>query len=226
MSRLVQKVFEDHDNWISKFVIDGQEYGGSYDVFNDPRIKQFWENFPDAKKILELGCLEGGHTVQLAEKAKVVAIEGKKENFDKAKEIIRIHKNNFHPDIIQANLETFSLTNMGRFDVVFCVGVLYHLKHPLSLLQRISEVSDGIFIWTHCCNPKNIDTEVDGYKGRIHKEPSIDGPVTGMSHESFWPTLTELVRMITDCGYRLCQLIKLEDTEDGDCKVTISVKRD
>lgn len=31
----------------------------------------------------------------------------------------------------------------GHFDIIFCFGVLYHLKHPLLALEKISEVCDG-----------------------------------------------------------------------------------
>src|SRR4030042_1947365 len=31
----------------------------------------------------------------------------------------------------------------GRFDVIFAFGVLYHLKHPLLALEKISAVCDG-----------------------------------------------------------------------------------
>jgi tRNA (mo5U34)-methyltransferase len=36
---------------------------------------------------------------------------------------------------------------LGRFDVVFCFGTLYHLRHPLLALDRLSAVCDGeIFV--------------------------------------------------------------------------------
>ena len=36
---------------------------------------------------------------------------------------------------------------MGRFDVVFCFGVLYHLRHPLLALDRLAAVCDqAIFV--------------------------------------------------------------------------------
>lgn len=225
MSRLVQNVFDTHKNWVTQFEIDGQTYGGEYCAYKDPRVQQFWEYFPDAKKVLELGCLEAGHTIQLADRVDVTAIEGKTENFDKAWEIVRLHSLKNKVELIQANLETYDLASMGKFDAIFCLGLLYHLGEPQKLLAQFNEMTDGIFLWTHCCNPKNVNTEVGGFQGRIYEEPSTTGPLTGMSNTSFWPTIQELSRMFTELGYYKLEIIHLESDEMGDFRVTMSVKR-
>ena len=33
--------------------------------------------------------------------------------------------------------------NLGRFDIVFCFGVLYHLRHPLLALDQLAAVCDS-----------------------------------------------------------------------------------
>jgi tRNA (mo5U34)-methyltransferase len=41
----------------------------------------------------------------------------------------------------------------GRFDVVFCFGTLYHLRHPLLGLDKLAELCDGqIIVETHICD--------------------------------------------------------------------------
>ena len=35
---------------------------------------------------------------------------------------------------------------VGTFDIVFCAGVLYHLRHPLLALEAIRSVTDGLLI--------------------------------------------------------------------------------
>jgi tRNA (mo5U34)-methyltransferase len=41
----------------------------------------------------------------------------------------------------------------GRFDVAFCFGTLYHLRHPLLGLDRISAICDGqIFVESFVCD--------------------------------------------------------------------------
>jgi hypothetical protein len=60
----VEAAFAALDPWITRFLIEDVPYGGWFDVGNDPRLTQFFESFPHAATILELGSLEGGHTIE------------------------------------------------------------------------------------------------------------------------------------------------------------------
>lgn len=41
----------------------------------------------------------------------------------------------------------------GRFDIVFCFGALYHLRHPLLGLDKLAAVCDGqIYVESHICD--------------------------------------------------------------------------
>ena len=43
---------------------------------------------------------------------------------------------------------------VGRFDLVFCAGVLYHMRNPLISLERIRSVTAGrLILETHCLLP-------------------------------------------------------------------------
>ena len=52
--------FERRKPWVTNFVINEREYGGYFDAMNDGRISQFFQYFPHARTVLELGALEGG----------------------------------------------------------------------------------------------------------------------------------------------------------------------
>ena len=54
------------DPSIKRFLIEGVPYHGWYDTVNGPLFTQFFESFPHAAIILELGSLEGGQTIGLA----------------------------------------------------------------------------------------------------------------------------------------------------------------
>ncbi|NJO37520.1 MAG: DUF1698 domain-containing protein [Rhizobiales bacterium] len=43
---------------------------------------------------------------------------------------------------IEMSVYDISEERLGRFDVVFCFGVLYHLRHPLLALDRLSSICD------------------------------------------------------------------------------------
>src|SRR5947209_5893974 len=92
----LKAMFKMRGPWVTKFQIGGESYGGSrdYSDYNaDPRIPRFIQQFPEAKSILELGSLEGGHSFQLARLQsveKVVAIEGRQRNVAKAEFVQRL----------------------------------------------------------------------------------------------------------------------------------------
>lgn len=49
----------------------------------------------------------------------------------------------------RVEISVYDIEPLGKFDIVFCFGILYHLKHPLLALEKISEVCDGsIYIET------------------------------------------------------------------------------
>ncbi len=220
----LQKAFEELKPWITKFTINGIAYGGDFDALNDIRVNQFFRVFPDAHTILELGSLEGGHTFALSKSPgvkRVVGVEGRQSNIQKARcvqKLLDIHNVEF----ITGNLEELKLSLLGTFDAVFCVGVLYHLPTPWDLIKEISGLSKKLFIWTHYANETKADKTVGAYRGIIYKEFGLDDALSGMSPESFWPTLDSLKEMHTEYGFTKIQIIKNDTNHPNGPCVTLA----
>lgn len=190
--------------WITKFIIDGKEYGGEYDARNDRRIDQFFQYFPAPHIILELGSLEGGHTFRLAAHPrveKVIGIEGREANVDKARFVQGLLNIN-NVEFARANLESVDLSSFGKFDAVFCVGLLYHLPEPWKLIEHISTVSSNIFLWTHYAKENKADKIENVYRGMMYREGGLVDPLSGLSSRSFWPTLDSLADMLKMYGFK------------------------
>jgi hypothetical protein len=51
----LKREFDKRRPWVTKFVVQGEAYGGSYDLTTDVRLRWFQQHFPDAHRILELG---------------------------------------------------------------------------------------------------------------------------------------------------------------------------
>ncbi len=47
---------------------------------------------------------------------------------------------------VVADITTVDLDDLGRFDVVFFLGVLYHLREPLTALERLAEITREVAI--------------------------------------------------------------------------------
>lgn len=206
--------FEKRGPWVTKFVIDGEEHGGNFNAMQDTRIEQFFESFPKSQRIMELGSLEGGHSFSLASRPSVSAvlgIEGREANVEKAKFVQQLLEVR-NVEFVTANLEKTDLASYGGFDAVFCSGLLYHLPRPWELVEQISKVSPNLFMWTHYTKEEEVNTTEHGLPGYVYKELGLADPLSGMSPDSFWPTLEGLQDMLKEYGFDDIHLI--EDVPD------------
>jgi hypothetical protein len=212
--------------WITRFTIDGRDYGGWYDATGDARLDQFARAFPERRTILELGCLEGGHTIQLARLpgvTRVVALDGRDYNLAKARFIeARLGRGNV--TYAQADLDAADLRPFGRFDAIFSVGLLYHLAEPWAHLVRCRQVSDGLFLWTHYIKDAKANVTRGGYRGWMAPEYGMADPLSGLSSRSFWPTLGELRRMLADAGFAEIEIIQDNQSHPHGPAVTLSAR--
>ncbi len=99
-------------------------------------------------RILDLGCLEGLYALELAKRgARVVAVDGRKGNIEKtrfAKEALSLDNLEIRLD----DVRNLCFANYGQFDVVLCLGLLYHLDAPdvFSFVKSIAEVCTRLAI--------------------------------------------------------------------------------
>ncbi len=219
----IERQFHALGPWVTKFVINGVSYGGGYYTMRDSRIKQFREAFPSAETVLELGSLEGGHTLALSCLAgvnRVVAIEARQPNIARARLIQQLlHLTNV--EFVQGDLEAYEVQALGPFDAVFCVGLLYHLTAPWALVERIAKVSHGLFLWTHYVPDGQANLVANGYRGTLHPEGGAGDPLSGLSATAFRPTLGALQQMLANYGFSKIEIIQTEPSHQNGPAVTM-----
>ncbi len=216
--------------WVSRFRIGGADYGGKTSSVGDVRLAQFFRFVPRPGKILELGSLEGAHTIQLASQrgvTRVVALEGRAANIRKAELVQRLFRIR-NAEFVQANLEEADLRTFGQFDAVFCCGLLYHLPEPWKLLEQLPRVAPALFIWTHYADDLCANEVRQGLRGQVHVEGGPNEPLSGMSETAFWPTLGSLLKLLTTSGYKTIHVIKNDAAHQNSPAVTVaaSLKED
>ncbi|HMR84233.1 MAG TPA: methyltransferase domain-containing protein [Niabella sp.] len=99
-------------------------------------------------RVVDLGCLEGGYAVQFARMGfDTLGIDARKENIDNCnyvKSKLNLPNLNFAQDDVR------NLHNYGKFDIVLCYGLLYHLNDPVNFLQTIGACTNKLlFLNTH-----------------------------------------------------------------------------
>lgn len=209
--------------WVFQFRIDGHDYGGAISAAGDVRLERFFRFAPDAESILELGALEGAHTFLLAQRQgvkRVVALEGREQNLRKARfvqELLDVRNAEF----ARANLESSDLASLGKFDAVFCSGLIYHLPEPWKLIAQLPVVAPRLFIWTHYAPEAEAKAVSGGLRGKIHVEGGGAEPLSGMSPTATWLTLESLIATLTASGYGSVDVIHNDPTHANGPAVTI-----
>ncbi len=100
-------------------------------------------------RVLDLGCLEGGYAVELARRgASVVAIEGRRANLEKAKfakDVLGLS----NLEILQDDVRNLRDAGQGHFDVILCLGLLYHLDATdmFSFVHQIAADCRGLAVF-------------------------------------------------------------------------------
>ena len=105
------------------------------DAYENPR-EELQRHVPaSARRVLDLGCASGALGAALkARGATVVGIERDPAYAAAARERL--------DEVIEADLETFDPTTLGRFDVLIAGDVLEHLADPWSVLRRFAAIVD------------------------------------------------------------------------------------
>jgi SAM-dependent methyltransferase len=127
--------------WVYRLPLDGVETGLRMTFFSEPPgIRLMKSHFPDyaSMAVLELGAHEGEQTFHLDRNvARVYAIEGRPANFLKC----LIVKNELRLDrthIAVGDFDVYLEHGRQRWDLCYCVGVLYHCPNPLRTLSMIA----------------------------------------------------------------------------------------
>lgn len=174
-------------------------------------------------RILDLACLEGMISVELARRgARVLGIEARAANVARArfaKDVVGLE----NLKIVEDDVRNLSRERYGSFDIVLCLGILYHLPAPdvFDFTERVSEATERVAVLdTHVCLPSSTrellgppisrEHRGRGYEGRDYREfdPNSSeedrlkwGWSTLDARPSFWPTRASLLELLTSVGF-------------------------
>jgi hypothetical protein len=98
----------------------------------------------DHLKLADLGCLEGGYTVEFARLGfQALGIDVRPLNI----EACRYAQSKVNlPNLEFALDDVWNIEKYGSFDVMFCCGLFYHLDQPRKFLEILSKVTTRVLI--------------------------------------------------------------------------------
>lgn len=163
-------------------------------------------------RALDLASLEGHYSAELAMRgAEVLGIEGRRVNLERALALFPLSGIKF----VQDDVRNLSREKYGTFDIVLCLGILYHLDAPdcFKLLESVAEVCQGFaVIDTHIGLTGNEVVHYRGQEYRGYYFTEYPSPPTPEEQEeqtwmaisnlrSLWLTKSSLINAIIDAGF-------------------------
>jgi len=129
--------------WFHNLDLRGVRTAPDHFLWDYPRTK--WATFADAipadltgKTVLDIGCNAGFYSMEMKRRgaAQVLGIDFDDDYLAQARFAAEVEG----LDIEYRQMSVYDVAALGRrFDVVFFIGVLYHLRHPLLALDLIHE---------------------------------------------------------------------------------------
>jgi SAM-dependent methyltransferase len=167
------------------------------------------------KRLVDLGCLEGGYAVEFARAGfDTLGIEVRQSNFENCQ---RVKAGTNLPNLTFACDDAHNIAKYGVFDVVFCCGLLYHLDKPRKFADLMAQVCRRVaIIDTHVADtqpnekfPLSDITQNEGWSGRWFNEfedenqRHTDKWSAWSNPKSFWPMKRDLMLHLLQMGFTM-----------------------
>jgi SAM-dependent methyltransferase len=170
-----------------------------------------------ASTVLDLGCLEGGYSVEFARAGyQTLGLEVRDSNFARCcytKERVNL------PNLRFAQDDAWNVAeHESPYDAVFCGGLLYHMDRPIKFLKVLRGITKHLLVinthyavafgpYEHHLGPV---ARHEGYLGRWYTEFPDEASHQQREHfrlsawdnrQSFWLLRPELLRAVRDAGF-------------------------
>jgi len=131
----------------------------------------------------------------------VTGVDGREQNVEEAQ------RRNPGVRFSQSDAEDPRLRALGKFDLVFCFGLLYHLENPLLAIRHLHAMTGSLLLVEGVIFPG------DGpIMGLVDEGPSED---QGLNHIAFYPTEACLQKMLYCAGFQFVYRFAVQPGHPG-----------
>ena len=151
------------------------------------------------KRVLDLGCNAGFWSLAAIEAGAdfVLGVDGRQMHIDQANLVFDVKQ--VDPARYRFELaDVFELKlSEEPFDIVLCLGLLYHVSKPFELMERIAGWNDDLLVIDTV-----LDTRAPGSYLRLHPQ-NLDDPRHAVDRAmALVPTGPAVVSLVEQFGYR------------------------
>lgn len=188
-------------------------------------------------RILDLGCGEGVYAIEAALRgAQVLALDARTERMALGAACAARH--GLHRlQFVQDDVRRVTRVTHGAFDVVYLLGLLYHLDVPdlFLVLEQVADVCTRLLVVDTLISPAPEDPAAwrgRTYHGRRHREHDDDDPedvrrarvLRSIDNTwSFRPTRAALVELLRAVGFSsVLECLAPPEPGKGDDRITVA----
>lgn len=150
------------------------------------------------KSVLDIGCWDGAQSVEAVRRgaARVLATDhyswhggwGNRRCFDLTRQYLAPGI-----EVMDIDVPDLSVESVGTFDVVLFLGVLYHLRHPLAVLERIAPIVKEVLV---------LETRIMNWPLSRPMMRFWPGSSLGGDHTNWWtPNIACVIAWLADLGF-------------------------
>jgi SAM-dependent methyltransferase len=191
--------------------------------FFEPLVQLFGSSLA-GKRVLDLGCNAGFWSL-CATRAGceyVLGIDGRQMHVDQANfvfEVEEVERGRY--DFVAGDLFGLDFRTFGRFDIVLCLGLMYHISKHVELMEKIAEVNDDVLLID-----TNLNSKLPGPCFQVYLEYSRDDPRNAVDHSLILVPTWEAVRELgQQFGYTVAALKPRFDDYEGSYDYREGVRR-
>lgn len=160
------------------------------------------------KTVLDVGCSDGFFAFECEKRgaSRVVAFDEWSSPYVDSPAGFRLAHKVLGSKVEHYNLDLLALdaTELGQFDVVLCLGVLYHLRHPLLAMEQLARLTKEVLY---------LET---GVSESILNQPVmhfVEGLYHGRDITTWWiPSISCVQQMARSAGFQHVEIAKIYDT--------------
>lgn len=175
---------------------------------DDSKTKLGQLKFPErftGKSVLDIGAWDGFFSFEAERRgaSQVLAVDsyswtgdgwGTKAGFELARQAL-----NSKVQDRELEVDDVSPASVGTFDVVFFLGVLYHLRHPLLALEKVASVTKELLI---------LETAADLLWSKSPAMAFYQGDELNKDPTNWWaPNIPGLCGMLRACGFQRVEVV-------------------
>lgn len=137
---------------------------GNFPQFKWNELEQYIPKDLSGWKVLDIGCNAGFYSIELAKRgASVLAIDLDPHYLKQANWVARQFK--LEKQITFSQMQIYDLVNINDdFDIVWFMGVFYHLRYPVLGLDIVAEKTKKMMVFQTLSMPDNVVQEItDNY---------------------------------------------------------------